>query len=55
VRSLALQVQPLLEGVGLQRLLSSDLSTPLAADVRVPTILVDAPYTEFDALFHWED
>jgi hypothetical protein len=55
VRSLALQVQPLLEGYGLQRLLRSDLSTPLAADTRVPTILGDAPYTEFDALFHWED
>ena len=52
---LARKVQPLLESEGLRRLFRGDLSVPLVAGTSVPTILSDEPYTEFDALFHWED
>jgi len=55
VLSLAEQVQPLLEGHSLRRLLRADLSTPLLPGTFVPTILADEPHTEFDALFYWED
>ena len=45
----------LLTAAGLRRLSRADLAAPLPPDVRVPTILSDQPFRQFDALFHWED
>lgn len=53
--ALAARVQALLESHGIRRLSHADLAAPLAPALSVPTILTDPPYTEFDALFHWED
>ncbi|MEL7974776.1 hypothetical protein AAG589_02840 [Isoptericola sp. F-RaC21] len=56
VAEIAPQVQAVVERHGLVRLHASDLGTPLAPDVQVPTLLSDpGSYREFDALFHWED
>lgn len=55
VKLLAEQLRESLEQQGLRRLQRRDLSSPLRADATVPTILSEAPYTVFDALFHWED
>ena len=55
VIALAGEMQPLLARAGLTRLSSSDLAAPLDPDIAVPTILSQPPFTQFDALFHWED
>jgi hypothetical protein len=55
VSLLARQVQPILESHGLVRALRDQLSEPLPAGLRVPTILTDGGFTQFDALFYWED
>ena len=48
-------VTGLLTAAGLQRLSRADLAALLPPDVRVPTILSNEPFRQFDALFHWED
>jgi hypothetical protein len=55
-------VQKLTEGVcgvlagrGLVRVSASEVSSPLAAEIKVPTILADRPWCQFDALYYWED
>jgi hypothetical protein len=52
---LAKQVQPVLESYGLTRVLKEQLAEPLASHFRVPTILADEEFTQFDALFYWAD
>ena len=52
---LARQVQPVLESYGLVRAVREQLSEPLPAGLWVPTILTDRGFTQFDALFYWED
>jgi hypothetical protein len=53
VARLADIVQPILEGKGLVRAFQSQLRDEI--DTCVPTILKDAPFIQFDALFYWED
>jgi hypothetical protein len=55
VSLLARQVQPVLESFGLIRAVRDQLSEPLSSGLRVPTILTDGGFTQFDALFYWED
>lgn len=55
VESLAAEIEAVLEERGLRRLRRDDVSSPLPNGTAVPTILSDAPYTVFDAVFHWED
>ena len=55
VRTLARQVEDWLEPRGYGRLEKADLAGYLPEGVVVPTILEDAPFRDFDALFHWED
>ena len=52
---LARQVQPVLESCGLIRAVRGQLSEPLPSGLRVPTIRTDRGFTQFDALFYWED
>lgn len=40
---------------GFVRLSKAQLSGILAKDVKIPTILSDPPWCDFDALFYWED
>jgi hypothetical protein len=55
VSLLAGQVQPVLESHGLVRAVREQLSEPLPAGLSVPTILTNRGFTQFDALFYWED
>jgi hypothetical protein len=55
VAALAAEVQPILDRHGLQRLHREELAEALDPVLEVPTILGDRPYTQFDALFYWED
>ena len=55
VSLLAGQVQPVLESHGLVRAVREQLSEPLPAGLSVPTILTARGFTQFDALFYWED
>ena len=55
VRTLARQVEDWLEPRGYGRLEKADLGGYLPEGVVVPTIPEDAPFRDFDALFHWED
>ncbi len=56
VADLAQEVQPVLERHGLVRAFREPLLEPLALGARrIPTILADRGFTQFDALFHWED
>jgi hypothetical protein len=55
VSLLAQQVQPVLESCGFIRAVRKQLSEPLPSNLRVPTILTDRGFTQFDALFYWED
>ena len=48
-------VTALLTSAGLRRLHRPDLAALLPEACRVPTILSDPPFRQFDALFHWED
>lgn len=54
-RKLSKTIESFLEKQDLSRVKRVDLENPLSPDYRVPTILSDSPWTEFDALFHWED
>lgn len=55
VRELSSKIESLLEGHGLKRLSRAELEEPLSESLEVPTILSSPPFTEFDALFYWED
>ena len=55
VKSLSDAVQAVLQSHGLVRALRSQLEEPLATKIRVPTILTDRGFNQFDALFYWED
>jgi hypothetical protein len=55
VATLALQVELVLQRHGLVRAKKSRLDSALDPGLRVPTILTDGPFTQFDALFYWED
>jgi len=55
VASLASQVQPILESHGLIRAFRDSLVELLPTALDVPTILSDPPFSQFDALFYWED
>lgn len=55
VRSLAGDVEVVLQGHGLVRALRAQLEEPLTTDIQVPTILTDKGFNQFDALFYWED
>ena len=55
VADLARTIEPILESHGLVRVRRGQLSSALPAGTAVPTVLGDPPYTQFDALFHWED
>jgi hypothetical protein len=53
--TLGVDVQEILTSQGLVRVFKSELSLPIDSSIRVPTILSDGPFVEFDALFYWED
>lgn len=55
VRDLAAKVQVMLEGLGLTRALKADLAIPLPPGISVTTNLTDQGFTQFDALFYWDD
>lgn len=55
IRRLADQVQPILEDMGFIRATRDLLQDPIPAGIRVPTVLSEAPYSMFDAIFYWED
>ena len=55
VALLAEQVQSILEGHGLIRVYQEQVSESLPPSCHVPTILADNGFTQFDALFYWED
>lgn len=55
VRRLAEEVQAVLDRYGLVRATRVELSDPLPSGTHVPTILSQRGFTQFDALFYWED
>ncbi|WP_174868405.1 hypothetical protein [Pectobacterium polaris] len=55
VIALSQQVQSELEKCGLVRAYKEQLTSLLPTGTRVPTVLTDRGFTQFDALFHWED
>jgi hypothetical protein len=55
VSLLARQVQSVLESRGFIRAFREQLSEPLPSGLQVPTILSDGDFTQYDALFYWED
>ncbi|MEL0577573.1 hypothetical protein AACK17_03315 [Pectobacterium punjabense] len=55
VIALSQQVQSELEKCGLIRAYKVQLTARLPTGTRVPTVLTDRGFTQFDALFHWED
>lgn len=55
VIALSQQVQSELEKCGLVRAYKEQLASLLPTGTRVPTVLTDRGFTQFDALFHWED
>ncbi|WP_431256838.1 hypothetical protein ACQ86G_19320 [Roseateles chitinivorans] len=55
VSMLARQVQGVLEEKGFIRVLRAQLEGPLETGLRVPTVMADDGFTQFDALFYWED
>ncbi|WP_254368376.1 hypothetical protein [Pectobacterium carotovorum] len=55
VIELSQQVQSELEKCGLVRAYKEQLTSLLPTGTRVPTVLTDRGFTQFDALFHWED
>lgn len=52
---LAAAVQKVLEEQQLVRLYAQELTHPLPPGTAVPTLLGDPPYSQWDALFYWED
>ena len=55
LRPLERQIDGFLSKSGLRRLHRADLEAMIGGEHDVPTILSDAPFTQFDALFFWED
>ncbi|WP_254592626.1 hypothetical protein [Pectobacterium polaris] len=55
VIALSQQVQSELEKCGLVRAYKEQLTSPLPTGTHVPTLLTEHDFTQFDALFHWED
>lgn len=55
VIALSQQIQSELEQCGLVRAYKEQLTSLLPTGTRVPTVLTDRGFTQFDALFHWED
>lgn len=55
VKALAVSIQEKLDAAGLIRLTKADISSPLPLNVNVSTNLTDQDFTEFDAIFYWED
>ncbi|RJL22896.1 hypothetical protein [Pectobacterium polaris] len=55
VIALSEQVQSELEKRGLIRVYKDQLTSPLPTGTHVPTLLTEHDFTQFDALFHWED
>jgi len=55
VRELSTVLEPILNEHGLQRLSRGQLSTELPPGTKIETNLGSEPYTQFDALFNWED
>ncbi|TKY83770.1 hypothetical protein R0L47_07085 [Pectobacterium polonicum] len=55
VIALSQQIQSELEKCGLVRAYKEQLASLLPTGTRVPTVLTDRGFTQFDALFHWED
>ena len=49
------QIDASLSASGLKRLHRAELAPTIDAEHKVPTIFSDAPFTQFDALFFWED
>jgi hypothetical protein len=48
-------IDQFLSAMGMRRLGISDLQIPISPHHYVPTIMSDAPFTQFDALFYWAD
>lgn len=55
VVQLAPKVQSVLESHGLFRVMKEQLEESLMPGLRVPTVMADRGFTQFDALFYWED
>ena len=55
VADLAHQVQAILESYGLVRASRDELMESLPLALYVPTILTNRAFSQFDALFYWED
>jgi hypothetical protein len=49
------QIDNFLGAAGLKRLRKADLELTIGPEHKVPTILSNPPFTQFDALFFWED
>jgi hypothetical protein len=49
------QIDAFLSASDLKRLHRPDLELRIQGEHKAPTILSDAPFTQFDALFFWED
>jgi len=49
------QIDQLLTASGLKRLRRAEMEPTIGGEHKVPTILSDVPFTQFDALFFWED
>jgi len=48
-------VSPILENQGFIRARKEQLTEPLPSTCQVPTVLNDRGFSQFDALFYWED
>lgn len=55
VAKLGEEVQRVLESFKLIRVYRGSLEEPLPSDISVATNLADRGFTQFDALFHWDD
>ncbi|MCB1043324.1 MAG: hypothetical protein KDC35_10305 [Acidobacteria bacterium] len=55
VKELIPEVDAIMAQSGLQRLFKTDLAEAMPTSTAIPTILADAPWVHFDALFYWED
>ncbi len=55
VKALSIQVQAILDAAGLVRLSKSEVSSPMPKNSTVSTNLAGPEFSEFDAIFHWED
>ena len=55
VLALVPRVTKILTSHGLKRLHKSDLEESLRKGLRVPTVLAERKFRQFDALFYWED